>query len=165
MKILIYDQSTRCSGWSYFLDGEYVTSGVVDMSKSKLDTDERSVEMAKALWKIMREYKPDELVIEQVQNQSNTKTVIILARLAGMLVGYAEAHGIKTHTVEPAKWRSALSYRQGPKVKREELKQQSIDYVKEHLGVDMPEDQAEAVCIGFAAHTIYNFIDEEDIWA
>lgn len=164
MKILICDQSTRCSGWSYFLDGEYVTSGIVDMSKSQLDTDERSVEMAKALWKIIRKYKPDELVIEQVQNQSNTKTVIILARLAGMLVGYAEAHGIKTHTVEPAKWRKALSYSQGPKVKRAELKQQSIDYVKEYLGVDMPEDQAEAVCIGFAAHKIYDFTDEEDIW-
>lgn len=163
MKICSMDQSTRVSGWSIFEDGEYVCSGVVDMSKSELETDERSFEMAKELWKIIKKYKPDELVIEQVQNQSNTKTVIILARLAGMLVGYAEAHGVKTHTLEPAKWRGALSYRQGPKVKRAELKQQSIDYVKEHLGIDMPEDQAEAVCEGFAAHKIYNFIDE-DFW-
>ena len=164
MKILVLDQSTRCSGWAYFLNGEYVESGVVDMSKSKLETDERSFQMAKELWKIIRQYKPDELVIEQVQNQSNTKTVIILARLAGMLVGYAEAHGVKTHTVEPAKWRGALSYKQGPKVKRAELKQQSIDYVKEHLGVKMPEDQAEAVCAGFAAHKLFDFADEDDIW-
>ena len=164
MKILILDQSTRCSGWAYFLDGKYVESGVVDMSKSKLETDERSFQMAKELWKIIKKYKPDELVIEQVQNQSNTKTVIILARLAGMLVGYAEAHGVKTHTIEPTKWRGALSYKQGPKVKRAELKQQSIDYVKEHLGVDMPEDQAEAVCEGFAAHKIFDFIDEDYIW-
>ena len=164
MKILVFDQSTRCSGWAYFLDGEYKTSGIVDMSKSKLETDERSFEMAKELWKIIKKYKPDELVIEQVQNQSNTKTVIILARLAGMIIGYAEAHGVKTHTVEPAKWRRALSYNQGPKVKRAELKKQSIDYVKKNLGETMPEDQAEAVCEGFAAHKIYNFTDEEDIW-
>lgn len=164
MKVLIFDQSTRCSGWSYFLDGEYVTSGMIDMSNSKLDTDERSFEMAKELWKIINKYKPEELVIEQVQNQSNTKTVIILARLAGMLVGYAEAHGVKTHTIEPSRWRSSLSYAQGPKVKRAELKKQSIDYVKEKLGVKMSEDRAEAVCIGFAAHKIYNFSDEEDIW-
>lgn len=162
MKILVFDQSTRCSGWAYFLDGEYVESGIVDMSKSKLETDERSFEMAKELWKIIKKYKPNELVLEQVQNQSNTKTVIILARLAGMIIGYAEAHGVKTHTIEPAKWRRALSYRQGPKVKRAELKQQSIDYVKKNLGVDMPEDQAEAVCEGIAAHKIYDF--EEDIW-
>lgn len=159
MKILIFDQSTRCSGWSFFLDGEYVTSGMIDMSDSKLETDERSFEMAKKLWKLIKKYEPDELVIEQVQNQSNTKTVIILARLAGMIIGYAEAHGVKTHTIEPSKWRSALAYSQGPKVKRAELKKQSLDYVKEKLGVKMPEDQAEAVCIGFAAHEIYGFND------
>ena len=80
-----------------------------------------------------------------------------------MIIGYAEAHGVKTHTVEPAKWRRALSYSQGPKVKRAELKKQSIDYVKKELGETMPEDQAEAVCEGFAAHKIYNFT-EDDIW-
>ena len=160
MKVLIFDQSTKCSGWAYFLDREYVSSGAIDMSKSKLDTDERSFEMAKELWKVIKKYKPDELVIEQVQNQSNTKTVIILARLAGMLVGYAEAHGVKTHTVEPSKWRSALSYNQGPKVKRAELKQQSIDYVKEHYGLELSEDECEAICIGDAAHKIFDF----EIW-
>ena len=160
MKILVCDQSTRCSGWAYFLDGQYVESGVVDMSKSKLDTDERSFEMAKELWKVIKKYKPDKLVIEQVQNQSNTKTVIILARLAGMLVGYAEAHGVKTHTVEPSRWRSALSYNQGPKVKRAELKQQSMDYVKKHYGLELSEDESEAICIGDAAHKIFDF----EIW-
>lgn len=160
--ILVYDQSTTCSGWALFSDGEYKTSGVIDMSKSKLKTDERSFEMAKELWKIMSKYKPSDLVIEQVQNQSNTKTVIILARLAGMLVGYAEAHGIKTHTVEPSRWRSMLSYNQGPGVKRAELKQQSIDYVKENLGLDLPEDECEAIAAGVAAHKIYNFTG--DYW-
>lgn len=157
MKILIFDQSTRCSGWSFFSDGQYVISGLIDMSDSKLETDERSFEMAKKLWHLIKTFEPDELIIEQVQNQSNTKTVIVLARLAGMLVGYAEAHGVKTHTVEPAKWRKELGFKQGPKVKRAELKQQSIDYVKEKLGVQMSEDRAEAVCLGFAAHKIYDF--------
>lgn len=157
MKILAFDQSTRCSGYSYFVDGQYIESGVVDMSKSKLETDERSFEMAKKLWKIMKKYKPDHLVIEQVQNQSNTKTVIILARLAGILIGYAKAHNVEVHIVEPTKWRRALSYRQGAKVKRQELKQQSIDYVKEHIGKELPEDESEAVCIGFAAHKLYDF--------
>ena len=163
MKVLAFDQSTRRSGWAYFVDGQYIKSGVVDMFKSTLDTDERSFEMAKELWKIIKKYKPDELVIEQVQNQSNTKTVIILARLAGMVIGYAEAHGIKTHTIEPTCWRGALSYRQGPKVKREELKQQSIDYVKENFSLDLIEDECEAIAEGVAAHKIYNFVND-DIW-
>ena len=164
MKVISMDQSTRVSGWSYFEDSEYITSGVIDMSKSKLNTDERSFEMAKELWKVIKKYKPEHLILEDTQQQNgNVKTVITLARLAGMVVGYAEAHGVKTHIVLPSKWRAALSYNQGPKVKRQELKQQSIDYVKENFGLERPEDECEAIVIGVAAHKIFDF-SEDDLW-
>ena len=159
MKVLSFDQSTRCSGYAYFEDGKYVESGVVDMSKSKLETDKRSFEMAKELWKIIKKYKPDHLILEDTQQQNNIKTVIILARLQGIVIGYAEAHGVKVHILLPSQWRAALSYTQGPKVKRQELKQQSINYIKENLGLDLPEDECEAITEGIAAHKIYNFID------
>lgn len=157
MVVLAFDQSTRASGWSVFENGEYVESGMVDMTKSKLDTDARSFEMAKALWKIIKKYKPKHLIMEETQQQSNVKTVIILARLQGMIIGYAEAHGVKVHILQPSKWRAALQYKQGSKVKRVELKQQSLDYVKENLGMSLPEDEAEAACIGIAAHKILEF--------
>lgn len=162
-KILCLDQATRKSGWSLFIDGEYANSGIVDLSKSKLETYERSFEMAKELWAVIKKYKPDNLVIEDVQNQSNTNTVIILSRLQGMLIGYAEAHGVKVNILLPSQWRKALGFVQGPKVKRAELKQQSIDYVKEHYGIDASEDEMESVAINAAAHKIYNFSDD-DIW-
>lgn len=156
--VLVCDQSTRCTGYGYFVSGKYVESGIIDMNKSKLDTNERSFEMAKEMWKIIKHYKPDYLVLEDIQLQNNNaKTMIVLARLAGMVIGYAEAHKVKVHIVSPTQWRAQLSYAQGPKVKRAELKQQSLDYVKENLGIELPEDQAEACCIGFAAHKIYNF--------
>ena len=113
--------------------------------------------MAKALWKIIKKYQPQHLVMEETQQQSNVKTVIILSRLQGMIIGYAEAHGVKVHIVQPSKWRAALQYSQGPKVKRAELKQQSLDYVRENLGLSLPEDEAEAACIGIAAHRILEF--------
>lgn len=156
-KVLSFDQSTRCTGHGYFVDGQYVESGIIDMNKSKLETSERSFEMAKAMWKIIKYYKPDYLILEDVQQQSNPKTMLTLARLQGMVIGYAEAHKVKVYIVSPSQWRAQLKYAQGPKVKRAELKQQSLDYVKEHLGVELSEDQAEACCIGFAAHKIFNF--------
>ena len=159
MKILSFDQSTRCSGYAYFEDGEYIESGVIDMSKSKLETDKRSFEMAKELWKIIKKYKPDEIVLENVQQQSNPATMIVLARLAGMIIGYAEAHNVHVHILLPSQWRKALGYSQGAKVKRQELKQQSINYVKENFGLDLPEDQCEAIAEGVAAHKIFNFTD------
>ena len=154
------DQSTRCSGYSYFEDGKYIESGTVDMSKSKLETPERSFEMAKALWKIIKKYKPEHLIIEDTQQQNNVKTVITLARLQGMIIGYAEAHKINVHILLPSQWRAVLGYSQGPKIKRQELKQQSIDYVKENFGLNLPEDEAEAVAEGVAAHKIFNLKGE-----
>lgn len=164
MVVVSFDQSTRCSGYTVFENGEYLCSGLVDLSKSKLDTDKRSFEMAKRLWKILKEHQPEHLIIENVQQMSSVQTVIILARLQGMIIGYAEAHNIEVHILQPSQWRSALGYQQGPKVKRAELKQQSIDYAKENYGLDLPEDTAESLCINAAAHIIYNFTEEDDIW-
>lgn len=161
MRVVSLDQSTRVSGYAVFDDGEYVCSGIVDMSKSKLDTQERSFEMAKALWGVINKYQPKYLVIEDTQQQNNVKTVITLARLQGMLIGYAEAHKVKVHILLPSQWRAALKYKQGPKVKRQELKQQSINYVKEYLGKELPEDEAEAVAEGVAAHKIF---EDEFLW-
>ena len=56
-----------------------------------------------------------------------------------------------------------MNYSQGAKVKRQELKQQSIDYVKNNFGLDLSEDECEAICINEAAHKIYHFV-EEDLW-
>ena len=56
MRVISFDQSTRVSGWSLFENNKYVCSGVVDMSKSKLATTERSFEMARRLWKILNKY-------------------------------------------------------------------------------------------------------------
>ena len=151
------DQSTRVSGYSIFQDGKYIESGVIDMSKSNLDTPERSFEMAKALWEIIDQYKPDHLVIEDTQQQNNVKTVIILSRLQGMIIGYAEAQKIKVHILLPSQWRAALNYTQGPKVKRSELKQQSIDYVSDTFGLTKTEDECEAIAEGIAAHKIYKW--------
>lgn len=156
-KVLVCDQSTMCTGYSWFISEQYIESGIIDMSKSKLETNARSFEMAKEIWKIIKHYNPGYLILEDVQQQSNPKTMLTLARLQGMIIGYAEAHKVKVYIVAPSQWRAQLKYAQGPKVKRAELKQQSLDYVKEHLNLTLPEDQAEACCIGFAAHKIFNF--------
>ena len=161
MRVISFDQSTRVSGWSLFDGGEYICSGVVDMSKSQLETTERSFVMAKRLWKILKENKPDYLIIEDTQEQGNVKTVVTLARLQGMIIGYAEAHGIKTHILLPSQWRKVLGYAQGPKVKRADLKQQSADYVKNKYGFVKSEDENEAIALNDAARQKFGI---DDLW-
>lgn len=157
MKILAFDQSTRVTGFSLFEDGKYVKSGVVDLHKNT-DTDERSKQMAVEICKLIESAKPDCVIIEQVQNQSNVSTVIKLARIQGVAIGFCAAHNIDLYILTPSQWRAALDYKQGPKVKREVLKQQSRDFVKNVLGLSIKsEDENEAIAINEAAHRIYEF--------
>ena len=161
MKVLSMDQSTRVTGWSIFEDGQYVTSGVIDLHKIR-DTEERSKQMAVEICKLIEDNKPDVVVIEEVQQQSNVSTVIKLARIQGVAIGFCAAHGIDLHILTPTRWRASLSYRQGPKVKREELKEQSKNYVKKHFGFsNFSEDRCEAICINEAAHRIFGWDDDE----
>ena len=164
MKVLAFDQSTRVTGWSVFDDGQYVTSGVIDLHKNT-DTEERSKQMAVEICKVIKKNKPDTTIIEEVQQQSNVATVIKLARIQGVAIGFCAAHNIELHILTPTRWRSALNYKQGPKVKREDLKQQSLDFVKTELKLDIEsEDENEACAINEAAHRIFGWSSEDDLW-
>jgi Holliday junction resolvasome RuvABC endonuclease subunit len=155
MKILSFDQSTTKSGYCYTENGKYITSGVIDMSKND-NTDERVAEMGLALCKKVKEYKPDIVVIEDTQKQTNIKTVIHLARLQGGIILYCASKGIPIKILHPAEWRKVLEYKQGPKIKREELKQQSLDYVEKCFGLIKSDDESEAICINVAAQKLYS---------
>lgn len=155
MNILSFDQSTTCSGYCLMQDGKYVESGFIDKHQNK-DINTRTFEMANAICTKIKEIKPDLVVIEGVQNQSNINTVIQLSRLQGALMFYCFTKKIKIEVLTPSQWRKALHFSMGGKVKRAELKQQGINYIKEHLGIERPEDEAEAVCIGIAANMLYN---------
>jgi Holliday junction resolvasome RuvABC endonuclease subunit len=159
MRILAFDQSSKLSGWCVSEDGVYIDSGVIDKHKIT-NSDKRIAEMGLEIYKKIAEVKPDLVIVENIQNQSNTATVILLARLQGMILGYCAAHKIRAEILGPSQWRSVLQYRQGPKVKREELKQQSIDFVKEKFGFEnFSEDRCEAIAINVAAQELF-----DDTW-
>ena len=156
MKVLSFDQSTKISAYSIFIDGAYVESGYIDLHKMK-DTSERVRAMGVELGNIIEKSQPDKVVLEEVAQQSNPLTLKLLARIQGIIIGFCAAHNIETYIVEPSKWRSTLKFKQGSKVKREELKAQAINHVKDVYGLELTEDQCESVCINEAAHKIYNF--------
>ena len=160
MKVLAFDQSTKVTGWSVFIDNKYIDSGVIDLGKNT-NTEERSKQMGLEICRVITDNKPDVVIIEEVAMQSNAQTLKLLARIQGIAIGFCAAHDISLHILAPTKWRSALGYKQGSKTKREALKQQSFDYVKEHLGFEnFSEDRCEAICINMAAQKIFDFEDE-----
>lgn len=160
MKILAFDQSSNLSGYCLF-NGKIVTSGVIDKHKIK-NSDIRIAEMNEAICKKINELHPDLVIIEGIQNQSSTATVILLARLQGMILGYCYANHIRTEILGPSTWRSKLRFKQGSGVKRDALKKQAMDYIASEFLVDNIEiDEAEAMCIAVAASKIFD--DDDDI--
>ena len=155
-KVLSFDQSTKISAYSIFIDGKYVESGIIDLHKIK-DTSERIRAMGVELGKTIEKYAPTKVVLEEVAQQSNPLTLKLLARIQGVIIGFCAAHNIGTYIVEPSKWRSTLCFRQGAGVKREELKAQAMKYVKDVYGLELSEDSCESICINEAAHKIFNF--------
>ena len=156
MKLVAFDQSSKKTGWSHFIDGKYVESGVIDKHKIA-DIDIRIGEMGIAICDKIAEIKPDVVVIENIQSQGSVATVISLARLQGFILGWCYVHGINTKIIGPSEWRAVLDFRQGPGVKRAELKSQSIGYVLDKFDLDLQEDEAEACCIADAACQKYEY--------
>lgn len=157
MKILSFDQSTKVSGFALFDGAKYIGSGFIDLH-TITDTSERTRQMGIAICNTIKKCSPDVIIIEEVQQQGNADTLKKLARVQGIAIGFATANNIQLHIVEPTKWRKALNYKQGKAVKREELKQQSIDYVKQNFGFNFSEDRCEAICINVASQKIFNLV-------
>lgn len=155
-KILVFDQSTKISAYSWWIDGEYIEVGIIDLHKMK-DTSERVRAMGVELCKIIEKYNPSKVVMEEVAQQSNPLTLKLLARIQGVIIGFCAAHNIDTYIVEPSKWRSVLKFKIGSGVKRTELKAQAIKHVKDVYDLDLSEDECEALCIGEASHKIYKW--------
>lgn len=154
MRIIAWDQASINSGYSIFEDEKYIDSGVITKS-SKIPIVDRVPQMAAEICAKIKESGVDMVFIENVQTQSNQKTVIDLARLQGGIMMWCSIKKIPLKILAPTEWRRVLQYKMGPKVTRDELKQQSMDYVKEHFGLEnISEDRAEAICIGAAASTL-----------
>lgn len=105
---------------------------------------------------------PDLVVMEDVALQSSPKTLIQLAQLQGAIIGMCDLLDVKYMIVRPSTQRKQLGFKQG-KVKRSELKQQAIDYVKDKFNETVSSDEADAICIAIASQEILiNQIKQED---
>ena len=149
-KLLAFDQSTAKTGWAFFIDNQLDDYGVFNKAKIK-DTPERIRSMFLEIITKIEELNPDKVIVEAVQQQASPATSMMLSQLQGMIIGYLYEHGIPVESPMPTQWRHLLGFTQGKGVKREELKEQSIQYVNEIFGIETAsDDMAEAICIGAA---------------
>lgn len=147
-KVLSFDQSTQKTGWGLFEGGTLVEYGLIDLHKEK-DSKQRWSMMVSNISQLILEKKPRVVVVEDTVLQRSPTTLKMLAQLQGAIIGCAQSLSLSCEVIYPTAWRKVLGIKQG-KCKREELKAKAMAYVKDRCRLGVTEDEADAICIGFA---------------
>ena len=96
---------------------------------------------------LLREYKPDIIVIEKLNVGRNMCAVRCLSKVIGAVYCYSILNDCFYYEIQATQWRSQIGI-QGKGKKREEFKQLAIEYVKNTLGIDVTDDEADSICAG-----------------
>lgn len=104
--------------------------------------------MCLAIIHLLQEYKPDIIVIEKLAVTRNMVSVRCLCKVIGAVYCYSILHkNVFYYEIQPSEWRSKLGIQSKGK-KRDEFKQLSMLYVKEQFGIDVSDDESDAICAG-----------------
>lgn len=117
--------------------------------------DKRFYDMSYKIWNALSLTKPDIIYIEETVVLTNAHTQRFLTRLQGVVYAWCMNNDCDFNTIRPTSWRSAIGIKQGKNVKRDELKEQSIKYVLDKYGLNVTDDEADAICIGDAVINLY----------
>lgn len=142
------DGSTAKTGISIFKDAKYITHALIDLHKIR-DVNQRLPEMMEQICDYLLEYPVDKIIIEKsVMKGQNADTLQKLSMISGAVMYYAKIHDIEFENPLPSQWRAVIGMEQSKKVKREILKLEAIKAVKQEYGLDVTDDEAEAILIG-----------------
>ena len=165
--ILSLDLSTKSSGIAIF-----------DNDKKLIDytcITASSTDLVKRIYKIINDLKLfcqkydniDTVVIEEVRPEGNQygvgnqKTHKALMYLQAALVFFMHDNypKVKIEYLYPSEWRSRCGLHTGRGIKREELKKADIAFVKKVYNIEVNDDIADAIGIGYA------YLSPEENWA
>lgn len=149
-KILIaLDESTTSTGYAVFDNEKLIKHGVFS-SKSK-DVLDRVSFIMEEIEKLIKDYNPDNMIIEDVQITMNAATAKSLLGLQFMIEVYAHRNEIHCTTYRTTKWRKILGLSNSRTLDRKAKKQETIDYVKDKYNIEvLKDDESDAIAIGAA---------------
>ena len=155
--ILSLDLSTKSSGWAIFNDEELVEHGCI--TSASTDMIKRIHIMIDGIRFLLDNYLDiDTIIVEEVRpeggygvgNQKTHKALMYLQAALEFLIHDDYNKRVKIDYIYPSSWRAAIGIKTGRGVKRTSLKEQDIEFVKKTFGIEVNDDEADAICIGFA---------------
>ena len=147
MIILALDLSTKQSGYALGIDEKLEKHGFISVSNN--NPIKRIIKMRDQIAKLIKTNKVNKIIMEQVRPELNSHTMKILMWLQAAIViaAYEIDPYIECEFIGASSWRAQLKIKQGRGVKRDSLKLQDIQYVKNKYNIETNDDQADAICI------------------
>ena len=103
---------------------------------------------------VLNNYKPTIVVMEDTYGQNDMMTLKMLSRIQGCVVDWCRRNKAEIVFKTPAKWRVEVGMpivdASGNRLKREQFKEFSKNIVKQVFGMDVTDDEADAICIGLS---------------
>ena len=149
MTIISIDSGIERTGYAIFKDKKYVGSALIKTSKS-LTTEKRLIEIYEKLKEIMKKFKPDVMVLEQLLFFKNQKTFIRVAQAQGIVMLLATQYKIKVEFLTPLQIKQIVTgYGQADKLAVQKM-------IRLTTGIILTQDdEADAVACGLA----YNILN------
>ena len=153
MNILSIDASTKSTGIALYKHNKLQKYDCIKASSS--DLFNRIKVMVDAIEKQLEEnLNLDYVVLEQVRQEGfmNVKTYKALMYLQGcicMMIHQKFKH-IRVQFMYPSEWRKVCKIGQGRGVQRKKQKQNDIQWVKQNFNIDVNDDIADAIGLGYA---------------
>lgn len=147
MIVLALDLSTKQSGYALGMDGKLEKHGF--FSASDKNPIKRIIKMRDQIIKLLKIYNIKKIIMEQVRPEYNSHTMKILMWLqaATVIAAYEIDPQIQCEFIGASSWRAQLKIKQGRGIKRNQLKPQDIQYVKNKYNIQVNDDEADAICI------------------
>lgn len=147
MIVLALDLSTKQSGYALGGDGQLEKHGFISASNN--NPIKRIIKMRDQITKILKIYNIKKIIMEQVRPEYNSHTMKILMWLQAAIgiAAYEIDPQIQCEFIGASSWRAQLKIKQGRGVKRNQLKPQDIQYVKNKYNIQVNDDEADAICI------------------
>lgn len=153
------DTSTTNSGLALFVDGKYVKHTLISKSKIK-NIDERINAMCLDIYNKLEEWRPDILWIEHPQGKGNNVVLVNrLSEILGAVRMWCLLHNCEYNEINPSEWRKYAGFKQGSGNDRGDLKQMSVQYIWDKLGIREGDDVADSIAIGYA---VINYFKEKE---
>jgi crossover junction endodeoxyribonuclease RuvC len=116
------------------------------LTDSKLSLNARLVLLYKGITDVLREYKPDAFVVEELFFNTNVSTALIVGQARGVILLAAEHYGVPFFEYTPLQVKVALSgYGRAEKKQMQKMVQLLLS-LKE---IPKPDDAADALAIAY----------------